>query len=419
MKSPAKNMNFILVIILIAVVAIVLSSFFNKSDTLEGRDIVIGVIAPLTGSHSEGGLSMKKGIETAIININDAGGINGHKVDLRIYNDENNPDLSQDAADLLIHKDNVDAIIGSFSSECTLAIVDIVNDNHVPLIVPVGMSDEIMRGNDYVFRNTLGASTAWRKINSFVNSSKNEYVLLDGLGARTIGILWQNDSWGDEMQSIVVSDIEALGKSESIIFNESFALGQTDFSDIFSRYRHNFPDIIYAISAGNESNDIVCTGREQGFNGLFFGEGGFNYTSFDENLEEYTEGCLFTTQWHPSFSTPMSDVFLKCYTQSYNETPDMFAAISYEAVYILAESVGNLGNRIVNPNFRELLRDELSKTRSVNGITGIITFDSTGQCDRPMFLLQKIWDGRSVQSLIVYPSKYTQSQLKWNFETKN
>jgi branched-chain amino acid transport system substrate-binding protein len=252
-------------------------------------------------------------------------------------------------------------------------------------------------------------------INAFTDQRLKQYTLLDGFGASTIGILWQNDSWGYEMQQKVISDLQNLGRSDAILFTESFELGTEDFTYFYNKYKDRFPDTIYAISSGDESINLVKNGRETGYKGLFFGEGGFNYSSFDEELGELADGCIFSTQWHPSFSTPMSDIFVNSYAQEYDDTPDMFAAISYEAVYILKNSILRLKNSIGRESFREDLQAELSIPKRIDGITGKISFDANGQCDRPMFILQKRWTGKNAQSFIIYPEKYSQGNVQWNF----
>ncbi|MEL7568729.1 MAG: ABC transporter substrate-binding protein, partial [Bacillota bacterium] len=419
MKSNIHKMASIIVAIILFVVSFFLIKEFTLNSTNNhfiGKDVKIGLIAPLTGSSRSGGESMKKGVELAVNNINENGGIGGHKLTLIIRDDKGISSQAVKVAKDLIFLDNVEAIIGPFNSDSCLAIMGLVNNLEVPLITPIAMADNINLANDYVFRNTLGASASQMKINSFTKSSQDEYILLEGFGSKTIGILWQGDKWGEEMQEIVLSDLIDLGREDALLFSEPFEIGGSDFSSFFKNHKDNYPDLMYIVSSGSESIDIVKAGREQDYKGLFYGEGGFNYETFDEELLEYADGCIFSTQWHPSFSTPMSDVFLEAYMQTYNDVPNMFTAISYEAVYILKDSLVPIIHNLSRDDFRQILQKELATPRTINGITGPLSFDQNGQCDRPMFILQKRWTGRNVQSVIVYPEKYSQGQIDWNFE---
>lgn len=390
---------------------------FHSEETPSGQtEIKIGLIAPLTGSNRSGGLSMKNGVELAVNKINQSGGISGAKLSLTVYDDQGIPENTVKAAKELIFIDNAEAIIGPFSSECCLAVKGLVNSCEMPLITPIAMADEINEENDYIFRNTLGATIAQQKFNNFSDRANHGYVMLEGFGAKTIGILWQSDAWGFEMQQLVQNDLEELGRSDSVVFNESFELDRSSYQSIFNKHKEHFPDLIYVVSSGKESVQIVKDARDCGFAGLLYGEGGFNYSSFDTELGPDADGCLFSTQWHPSFSTPMSDVFLKEYLREYGDLPNMFSAISYESVYILKESLARVVAYLPKDSFRNILQQDLARPRKIDGITGAIYFDENGQCDRPMFILQKRWDGRNIQSLIVYPEKYSQSKIKWNFD---
>jgi branched-chain amino acid transport system substrate-binding protein len=414
MKNRKKKLIASLIAVLLLGTAFYM--FFDRRDLNDEDNVIIkiGLLTSLTGSNSRGGASMKNSVELAVNQINKSGGINGAKLELVIYDDQGEPTLTEKRTKDLIFLDNVEAIIGPYSSECCLAIASLVNICEAPLFTPVTIADEIMREEGYVFRNTLSISAAQSKMNGFLSNS-DAYVLLEGFGAKTIGILWQNDVWGKNMLEQIKSDLSARNKEDAILFDETFLIGQNDFSYLFQRHEEKFPDLIYVISSGKEAEQIVRAGKEIGFKGLFYGESGFNMPEFDTNLKEYADGCLFATQWHPSFSTPMSDVFLRSYMKEYETPPDMFSAISYESVYILKDSLERVYSSLWRDDFRSVLHADLLKPGKIEGVTGAIFF-SDGQCDRPLFILQKRWDGKNVQSFIVYPLRYSQSDIKWSFE---
>lgn len=389
------------------------SSTPNLPDT---GVIKIGLVAPLTGSNQEGGLSMLHGTSLAVKNINKNGGIGGRKLVLIPYDDAGTPSKCLSATKQLIFIDNVQAIIGPFSSRCALEIKGLINSCGIPMITPVAMADSLNQQDDSVFRNTLGVTEAQTKINNFVNQSKGEYTLLDGFHAKTIGIIWQDDLWGKAMFETVKGDLKRLHREDALVFSSSFELGQSDFSQLYDAVKAHYPDVIYVISSGSESVPLVKQGREADFHGIFIGEGGFNADSFDKKLGAYADGCVFSTQWHPSFSTPMSDMFLKLYKSTYQEIPDMFGALSYEAVYLLHDSLERVIDSLGEDNFTDILRNDLATRKVFSGLSGPVYYDKYGQADRNVFMLQKRWDGNEIQSFIIYPTKYNQNSIKWNFE---
>lgn len=414
-----NNLKLLLVFTSVACIVFVFLFLFdsNKSENIyHGEPVKIGLVGPWTGSSAENGLSMKKGVELAVQNINDTGGINGRELRLIEYDDQGSPKECLKAVKQLAIIDGVVAIIGPFNSSCALEIINLANNLEVPVITPVAMVDEINLKDDYIFRNTLGLTEADNKTNAFSDFKNGKYIMLDGFGAKSLGILWQNDIWGLQMQSTVINDITKINRLDSLIFSESFELGQTDFTSIYNKYQENFPDIIYVVALNKEAIQIVKQGRESGFQGLFFGEGGFNGITFDRELGELAQGCLFSTQWHPSFSTPMSDLFVKLYTETYKDVPDMFAAISYEATYILETCLVKTEVYFKRDDYNKYLRDALARMKSYSGVTGDIGFNNLGQSDRPVFIMQKRWSGNGIESVIIYPKKYAQSNLILNFD---
>ena len=416
MCKPLIKVVLSSVVVLSILIALFILLIYKPEDIPWKGQIKVGMITSLSGSGQSGGMSMKRGAELAMKNINDNGGLNGFQLQLITIDDGGIPDNAEEAAKELIFIENVKALIGPFSNDCCLAIKGLVNICGIPLITPAAMSDQINQDDDYIFRNILGVTEAQTKVNSYSDFGTGEHLMLEGLGAKTLGICWQNDAWGHEMQQMIMDDLIYMGKEEALLFNEPFQLDQTDFMDYFSEQERVFPDLIYILSSGAESIDLVRAAREAGFTGLFLGEGGFTYSDFDRELGAYADGCIFSTQWHPSFSTPMSDVFIKAYLAEYDDAPDMFTAMSYEAMYILKDSLLRTLHLIWRDDYKTLIRDDLATHRVMDGITGKIVFDSNGQCDRSVFIMRKKWDGRKVQSLIVFPSEYSQSNLKWSFD---
>lgn len=414
--NRSKLIFLIFILLCLIVVAMLFVHSQNAKIVFFGTPVKVGLVGPWTGSSSENGLSMKKGVALAVQNINDTGGINGHELKLVDYDDRGSPQECLKAVKQLAVADGVSAIIGPFNSSCALAIIDLVNNLEVPLITPVAMADNINLKDDFVFRNTLGVTEANNKTNAFLDFNNGKYVLLDGFGAKTIGIMWQNDVWGAQMQSTVIKDMTKINRLDALKFSEPFELGQTDFSELYQKYRDDFPDVIYVVALNKEAIEIVKQGRAFGFQGLFYGEGGFNGDSFDSKLGELAKGCLFSTQWHPSFSTPMSDLFVKLYTDTYKDIPDMFAAISYEATYMLADSLIKTEIYRGKDDYGQYLRSALAQTKNFTGVTGNIGFNSLGQSDRPVFIMQKRWSGSTIESVIIYPKKYAQSDLVINFD---
>jgi branched-chain amino acid transport system substrate-binding protein len=76
--------------------------------------IKIGVIQPLSGPVAASGSYVRMGAEIARDWINARGGVNGRKVDLVIEDNKSDPKEAASAAEKLIVRDKVPAIIGAW-----------------------------------------------------------------------------------------------------------------------------------------------------------------------------------------------------------------------------------------------------------------------------------------------------------------
>jgi branched-chain amino acid transport system substrate-binding protein len=86
------------------------------------QELVIGVIAPLTGSKAEQGMQFKEGAELAVADLNKAGGVLGRQVRVELLDDEGQPKNAVAAAQKLAANRNVIGVIGPSSTASVNAL---------------------------------------------------------------------------------------------------------------------------------------------------------------------------------------------------------------------------------------------------------------------------------------------------------
>src|SRR5260370_2569380 len=106
--------------------------------------VKIGVILPLAGSQEGFGEALKNGYLIALDEINAKGGLLGKKVELDIYDDQSKPDQAVQGVSKLVDQDRMPLILGSYSSESTMAIIPAVTQRQVPLIIPIAVVDNLL-----------------------------------------------------------------------------------------------------------------------------------------------------------------------------------------------------------------------------------------------------------------------------------
>src|SRR6478672_13101414 len=105
--------------------------------------LTVGTLLPQTGSLAFLGPPEFAGVDLALKDINDAGGVNGKQVEVT---NSDSGDTSTDTASQSVDRllsNNVDAIIGAASSSVSLSVIDKITSNGVLQISPANTSDEL------------------------------------------------------------------------------------------------------------------------------------------------------------------------------------------------------------------------------------------------------------------------------------
>src|SRR5262249_2420687 len=120
--------------------------------------VSIGVVAPLTGSQAAFGEALKNGYLIALDEINAKDGVLGKKLELNFYDDQSKPDQAVQGVSKLVDQDRMPLILGSYSSESTMAMIPAITQRQVPLIIPIAVADNLLDSKSpWIFR--VGAST--------------------------------------------------------------------------------------------------------------------------------------------------------------------------------------------------------------------------------------------------------------------
>src|ERR1700687_138452 len=186
----------------------------KKYDTgATDTEIKIGNIMPYSGSASAYGMSGKT--ETAYIKkINDAGGINGRKINFISYDDAYSPPKAVEQARKLVESDEVLFVFNSLGTPSNSAIQKYMNSKKVPqLFVATGAT----KWNDPKnFPWTMG----WQPNYQSESRIYAKYILKEKPDAK-IAILFQNDDYGKDYVKGLKEGLGAKAAS-MIIAEESF-----------------------------------------------------------------------------------------------------------------------------------------------------------------------------------------------------
>lgn len=325
-----------------------------KADT---GTIKIGGIYPLSGGVAVYGVEAKNGVEMAVEEINAAGGIDGRKVELIAEDDEGNPEKTVNAYKKLTTKDQVKIIIGSLTSGCTQAITSLAQAQKVVVVAPAATMASITDAGNFIFRVCF--------IDPFQGTVGAKFASAN-LGAKKAAVLYDvgNDYSVGLFDNFKIA-FEAAGGT--VVAAESYNTGDKDFNAQLTKIKNAAPDVVYLPDYYSTVALIAKQLRAQGITAPIVGADGWGGI-VDNAGDEVLKG--FYSDHYAADSTDQKVVdFVAKYKAKYNATPTAFAALGYDAMYVIKDAmVASKSTDSVK------VQAALEKT-SGSYVTGNLTFD--------------------------------------------
>src|SRR5215218_749874 len=215
----------------------------------------IGTLLPLTGSLAFLGPPEVAGVQLAINEINEAGGVLGAPVEV-VAGDSGDTSTNIATQTVASHQQaGVNAIIGAASSDVTKTVIDTVTQAGILMFSPANTSNDFTTYED----NNLYFRTAPPDL-------MQGQVLADLItqeGNQSVGILAQNGEYGTGLAEVIVENLDNAGLGEDVVKQVYYDPNASDFSDVVQKMKDLNPDAIVVIGF-DESGRIIQAMNEQG-----------------------------------------------------------------------------------------------------------------------------------------------------------
>jgi branched-chain amino acid transport system substrate-binding protein len=347
-----------------------------------GEPIRIGASLPLTGEFAEPGEAAKRGYEVWMEMVNEAGGLLGRPVELVIKDDQSDQNLVVTDYNALIDQDQVDLLLGTFSSLLNIPASAVAERAQMVYVEPAGGSPDMFnRGFEYLF--FAQQATAPHQADLF-----SEWVLSLPEGERptTAAYVAADDPFGAPVAEGIQEQLEAGGIET--VYSEIYPPETVNFDAIASDIAAQKPDVIAQGSAGLQDGvNLITALSAAGYSPQQMFQA--STPSFADQYSdaigiENTEGIFYAVSYHVDAPTPMNEEFLAAYRAKFNnEDPAEDAADGFAAAQVLqaaVEAVGSIDDQAA-------LKDWLHEN-SVETILGELSWDETGAPEQAFLLAQ-------------------------------
>jgi branched-chain amino acid transport system substrate-binding protein len=355
-------MNIKVMNVIIALVTLLLST-----NVFAAAPIKIGALFAVTGPAAFLGEPERNSAEMVVNEINRAGGVKGHKLELVVYDTTGDATKAVQLATKLIKDDKVVAIIGPSTTGETMAVIPVAEKGKVPLISCSAGSKITDPVKNWIFKTAQNDSLAVGRIYEYLQKTKQTKV----------SILTVSDGFGASGREQLKSQAAKYGIT--IVSDDTYGPKDTDMTAQLTKIR------------GSHSQAIICWGtnpgpalvaknvRQLGIKTPLFMSHGVSSKKFIELAGDAAEGVKL-----PSGKVVVADLlsssdkqkksllaFVKDYQKHYNTEGDHFGGHAWDAVMLIRNAVDN------GAGSAAAIRDQLEKTRGFAGIGGTFNYSTT------------------------------------------
>jgi branched-chain amino acid transport system substrate-binding protein len=352
----------------------------------------VGAVFSATGRTSFLGDPEKKTAELVAWQINNAGGINGKKLELVIYDTEGDATKANLAVKKLMTRDKVCAVIGPSLSGTSMAVVPLAEKFETPLVsvaasYKITWDDKTNKPRKWVFKTPQTDTMAVEAI----------YTQLKQRGVKNIAIMSVTSGFGKSGHGELVRLAPQFGLN--IVADESYGPKDTDMTAQLTKIKGLSPEVIVNWSVGPTQVVVLRNWRDLGMQKIvFYQSHGFGSRKNIELAAGAAEGVYAPlgavnvaealSDSHPQKKVTME--YLRFYTGKYQEPLSSFGGHAWDALHLVVKAIESVGCD------RAAIRDYLeTKTAGFVGQHGIFNYspDDHIGLDKTAFQMVVVKDG--------------------------
>ena len=348
-------------------------------------EITLGSIQDLSGPLAGFGKQARMGMQLAVDEINEQGGINGRKIKLLVEDSGYDPKKAVLAAQKLVNQDKIFMMVGHIGTAQKMAAMPVQFEKNVINFFPITAAREM-----YEPFHKLKYSFAATYFDQMRNAVPK---LVKEKGAKKVCTIYQDDDFGLE----VLRGGEAGLKTLNMEFAEktSFKRGATDFSSQVSKMQSSGCEMIVMGTIIRETIGTIGTSRKLGYNPVFLGSSAA-YTDLIHKIGGKAMDGLYATM---TVQNPYTDeqsqpirFWANKYKTKFTDEPTVFSVYGYNIINTFANAATKAGKNLSTESFIKVM-DTLSIPPDIFG-SAPATFSPTKRLGSDASRLSQIQDGK-------------------------
>lgn len=300
----------------------------NKDKTSSSGPIKIAIVDAQSGQLSSLGHWESNGAKLAISEANAAGGIDGRKIEVSVFDDQGDPTTGTNLARKIASEGYI-AMIGTSESSVTQAMAPVLEQEKIPNITS-GQSDAMTQlGSKFLNLNGPTSTTYDETLAKYLVETK---------GYKKFALISNNGSYGAGERKAFTAALSKRSITPSA--DQVVTPDQKDFSAALTTIRQKSPDVLFIGTEEVEAGLIAKQARELGIKAVFAGAAPLGTPVYVSTAgASVVEGSVVSTPYLSNDASPAAQKFAAAYKKMFNETAELHGAKAYDGANILIQAL--------------------------------------------------------------------------------
>jgi ABC-type branched-subunit amino acid transport system substrate-binding protein len=301
----------------------------EKSPGVSATEIKLGALMPMSGSAATGGIYGSAGAKAYYDIINDAGGIQGHKINYSVLDDQYSPAVAQQQIRTLVQRNEVFAIAGGEGTPNFLAVVPFLERSGVPAVAPYAPSSEL--GNmkaPHVFMTAVNYITEFQVMTDYIAKTYKP---------KSLGLVGVQGNVGDDSKA----GMEAVTKGTGITVNYIPEVpGTPDFTPIATQLRDANADWVFLILTNSDTGHLLEAMKRIGYTPKTAGWAGLDDDDYIKAFGPLSQGMIIAEETAKVDSKdPLVQKFVADFKAKTGKAPGKFEELGWVQAEIMTKAL--------------------------------------------------------------------------------
>jgi branched-chain amino acid transport system substrate-binding protein len=330
-----KKFLVIVLVLLVCGAGLVFSGGAAEKKAEAPKVLKIALSAPFTGLGSILGEYIKEGALLAVDEINAAGGVNGAKFDLVVYDDQANASTAATVVRRALFDDNAVAIFGPNMSSAVIGVHPLAQQAKKAMLVgatsPSFRYDKVK--NDYLFR---------LRADDGVKVAQQVKYIVETLKAKKPGAIYGSTDFCTAALAVAKESFAKYGIQ--LVAMEQMKEGDKDATGQMLKLKNAGIDVLVGLTHESEGAVAVKQAKQLQLNVPMVGFSAWGVPSFTDLAGDAAIGVVSVQGFNPADTTPAVKKFVDAYKAKWGKEPSDPAQCYYDGIYVLKRAIEIAGS---------------------------------------------------------------------------